>query len=63
MWQEILVVLNTVDTALGAVFLIFSCLGFRTWWRERREKGRTGAMGAPGSEEAPPDATARPHDR
>jgi hypothetical protein len=59
-WQEILTVLNTVDTAAGAIFLLGSWFGFRAWWRSRRAEAERDALGAPRAQEAPPDAAERP---
>ncbi len=38
-WQDILTILNTIDTALGALFLTMSGFGLRAWWRSRHERG------------------------
>lgn len=55
-WQDILIFLNTLDTAAGAVFLLGSWFGFRAWWRNRRVEKEREALGAPRTQEAPPDA-------
>lgn len=36
-WQEILTILNTVDTAAGALFLLASWLSLRNWLQSRRK--------------------------
>ncbi len=38
-WQDILTILNTIDTALGVVFLAASWFGFRAWLRSRSKEG------------------------
>ncbi len=60
-WQDILIFLNTLDTALGVVFLIFSWLGFRIWWRNRA-KTEPKSLGAPRVQEETSDATEWPDD-
>ena len=37
-WSDILIILNTIDTALGALFLVASWLGLRAWWRSRAQE-------------------------
>ena len=57
-WQGILVILNTIDTFMGAVFLVGSWFGIRAWWRSRAQAGQD-AVGAKGSEDTQKDATQR----
>ncbi len=44
-WQDILTILNTIDTAAGLLFLAGSWFGIRAWLhgraRERREREDT----------------------
>ncbi len=44
-WQDILTILNTIDTALGVVFLAASWFGFRAWWRSRTQEEREDTNG------------------
>ncbi len=57
-WQDILTILNTIDTAAGALFLVASWLGFRAWLRNRAQE-RQDALGAAGSQDQEEDASAR----
>lgn len=59
-WQGILVILNTIDTFMGAVFLVGSWLGIRAWLRSRRY-AQTGsdAVGSAGPEDAQEDEVIR----
>jgi hypothetical protein len=36
-WQEVLVILNTIDTFAGVLFLAGSWFGFRAWLRDRKK--------------------------
>ena len=36
LWQDILTILNTIDTALGVLFLTASWFGMRAWLNSRR---------------------------
>ena len=57
-WQEILTILNTVDTAAGVLFLAGSWFGFRAWLRNRAQE-RQDALGAAGSQDTKEDADSR----
>ena len=57
-WQDILTILNTIDTAAGAVFLAGSWFGFRAWLRSRAQE-RQDAVGTAGSQDQKADETAR----
>lgn len=57
-WQDILTILNTIDTALGVVFLAASWFGFRAWWRSRAQAGQD-AVGTSGSQNTEENETAR----
>jgi hypothetical protein len=59
-WYDILIFLNTLDTALGAIFLLGSWFGFRAWWRNRRVEKERETLGATRTQEAPSDADERP---
>ena len=37
-WQDILTILNTVDTAAGLLFLATSWFGFRAWLNSRAKE-------------------------
>ncbi len=37
-WQDILTILNTIDTAAGALFLAGSWFGFRAWLHSRAQE-------------------------
>lgn len=39
-WQDILTILNTIDTAAGVLFLAATMFGFRAWWRSRAQEKR-----------------------
>ena len=53
-----LTLLNTIDTALGVVFLAGSWFGFRAWLRNRAQD-REDALGAAGSQDTKENETAR----
>lgn len=50
-WQELFVVLNTIDTFAGLLFALGSWLGFRAWRRSRAQAGQD-AVGTAGSEDS-----------
>lgn len=58
-WQDILTILNTIDTALGAVFLTASWFGMRAWWSSRHAQAGQDAVGSSGSQDAEEDEAAR----
>ncbi len=58
-WQDILTILNTIDTALGALFLTASWFGLRAWWRSNHAQEGQDAVGSPGSQDAEADEVAR----
>lgn len=60
-WQGILVILNTIDTFMGVVFLVGSWLGIRAWWRSRRRHAQEGsdAVGSAGPEDTQEDEVIR----
>ncbi len=57
-WQDILTILNTIDTAAGVLFLATSWFGFRAWLNSRA-KARQDAVGTAGSQDKEEDASAR----
>ncbi len=51
-WRDILTILNTIDTALGVVFLTASWFGLRAWWRSSRHaQAGQDAVGSPEKQE------------
>lgn len=56
-WQDILTILNTIDTAAGVLFLAGSWFGFRAWLSSRA-KARQDAVGTSGSQDAEEDEAA-----
>ena len=57
-WNDLLTILNTIDTAAGLLFLVGSFLGIRAWWRGREKTGQ-GVVGPTGQEDTQEDETPR----
>lgn len=58
-WQDILTLLNTIDTAAGVLFLIATWFGFRAWWRNRHAQTGQSTVEPPRPEDPQKDAGAR----
>ena len=58
-WQDILLVLNTVDTFAGVLFLAGSWFGFRAWSRSRAVQTGLGPVEPPLAEDAEEDEAAK----
>ena len=50
-WRDILTILNTIDTALGVVFLTASWFGLRAWWSSRHAQAGQDAGESQGKQE------------
>lgn len=54
-WNDVLTLLNTIDTVLGGVFLVISYIGLRFWWDNRHAQAGHKAVESSGSEDAQED--------
>ncbi len=58
-WQDILTILNTIDTAAGGLFLVATWFGFRAWWRSRHAQAGQDTVESPRPEDPQEDAASR----
>lgn len=51
-WNDLLTLLNTIDTALGVVFFAATCVGLRAWWNNRHAQAGHKTVESPGPEDS-----------